>query len=132
MNKLALLFTACLSLLVACNNDDVDQQEECPDNIACTEQYVTLTVSFSDNNGDPLVLDSYTVTLVATGEVLTFSSNIDPVQGTYALAEDKHLELVEKNGSELRFEGIVDGSKVVDEIFLVGHDCCHVVLIEEE
>ncbi len=104
--------------------------QDCNGNLVCTEEFRTVLINIVDGDGEPVSLDSYTVTNLDTEQVIT----LDPILwiDTYPIADDSMLDDIPKEGQRIELVGNLDGEEVVRETFLVGHDCCHVVLLEGE
>jgi len=107
----------------------LDLQLACPDEIICSLLYTTLLVEILDEAGEPLVLTSYKVTIADTGDNLHFDDSLNPAPGFYPIAEDAHFSKINRLGTDLRFRGFINDNKVVDQLYIVGHDCCHVLLL---
>lgn len=111
--------------MVSCNDD-----QDCKGNLVCTEEFRTVLIDVVDGNGAPVTLDSYTVTNLDTDQAIM----LDPIIwiDTYPIADDSMLNEIPKEGQRIELVGVIDGQEVIREIFLVGHDCCHVILLEGE
>ncbi len=129
-----LVFILCVGLLLACNDKKDDPKIECPEctgDILCTEEFRTLTFTVTYSSGAPVTLDDFEVTIVETGEVLDHGDWLGLLApGAYIIAQDSDFEKVDCEGTEFRFEGFLNESKVVDEIFVIGRDCCHILLVD--
>jgi hypothetical protein len=124
-NKIMLLMLLPLGI-VSCSDSN-----NCNANLDCTEIYVTLTVNVQDSNGDPILLDSAYSIHINSGMIYQNDESLMlQDQGSYILWTDSQLDITDKNGSEIQFEGWLSGEKLVTEKFTVGHDCCHVELLE--
>jgi hypothetical protein len=126
MKNYPLLFFVIIILSLSCN-----EVKDCGDHLICTEIYVSLTVQIKDADGEPALLDSAYSIHSASGKV--YKNNealmmLDP--GTFILWTDGELDITEKDGSKIRFEGWRSGKKVISEDYLIGHDCCHIELLE--
>ncbi|MEP0265812.1 hypothetical protein [Dokdonia sp.] len=128
LNKLWILF-AILSVF-SCNSDD-DNDLGCS-NIACTEIFVTITVSIEDQSQNPVALTSFQVINTENGEDVTppFSdSGLEFFQqnGSYPIAEDGSIETDQVR--ELQFKGFIDGQEVISSTYVATADCCHINLV---
>ena len=122
-----------LSLPLACLDDD-NPTIFCSD-IACTEQFVTLMVTVKTDADTAVPLDAFEVTIVATGEEITREVSNEDMElfrtnGTYPLFGDEYSEAFQNRTVEIQFKGFVEGTAIVDERYVVGADCCHVLLID--
>jgi len=126
-----LLFLLLLPFF-SCNDESLD----CPDNIACTEQFEIILVKISDSQGSPVQLDNYFTVDLQSDEIYDFQSqdtyldSILRVNGNYILFTDGQMDKINKSGTRFSFKGFINSTEVVSEKFLIGHDCCHVVLLE--
>lgn len=111
--------------MLSCNDDDL---QNCNGNLVCTEEFRTVLVNVVDMDGEAVSLDSYTVTNLDTDTPLTF----DPIVwiDTYPIADDSMLNELPKEGQRIEFVGLLNGEEMIRETFLVGHDCCHVILLD--
>ncbi len=117
-------------VLFSCGDDDCDPSQDCPSNLICTEEYRTITVDIEDTDGGAVALDRFVITNLETNEPVEQTRlDIFP-EGTYPIAEDNLLEVVTIDGTQFRFEGFINDEKVVEQIFVIGHDCCHVILVD--
>lgn len=120
--SLALLF------IYGCGNDaDANVQDDCPDDIPCTEVFVTLTFSPKDENDQSILLESFYTQNLDNGNTYDGPSQTDfQQQGTYVVISDGELDEINKDGTPVRFFGIIGDRIVIEQDFVVGHDCCHV------
>ena len=102
----------------------------CSDDVACTKELRTETANIRYVNGDPIHLDKVRTFITASGEVLreeSFDAQTTPE--TYVIINDSNLDDIALSGTEVTFEGIVDGKVVVSRDFVVTHDCCHIMIV---
>ncbi|MBK8549187.1 MAG: hypothetical protein IPL63_18120 [Saprospiraceae bacterium] len=104
--------------------------KECPDNLACTEIFVTVSVPLIFKNHSFEELARSETSLVSGNEIIfvnEFSINPGSVIQFAAIVNDMHLKKLKKEGSEVIFI-IFDknNKKIFEEKFIIGHDCCHV------
>lgn len=111
--------------VVSCNDDDL---QNCNGNLVCTEEFSTILVNIVDMDGEAVSLDSYTVTNLDTETPVTF----DPLVwiNVYPIADDSMLDEIPQDGQRIELVGLLNGEEVVRETFLIGHDCCHIVLLD--
>ncbi len=125
-----------LLLVLSCNNKSDEDALDCL-NVACTEEYRTITISVKDKEGKPVVLDEIKVVILPNGEDITpdiTSSEYEWMgeNGVYPLFSDKYVMKYRNKKVDLNLKGYVDGDVVVDSDYTVGADCCHILLIEGE
>lgn len=109
---------------------DIDDKREC--GLACTDIFITVSVLISDDEGNPVALDSFVVTKVATGEEISVTPGSVELEimrenGTYPIINDNYSGPVEE--FEVNFKGFIGDQVVVDENYIVGKDCCHVYFV---
>lgn len=106
--------------------------KDCPKDIICTMDYRTITVTIKDKNGQSITLDKYTSDLKGTAKSLIRNNATESISDSYIIAADNAMNIVGKNGKEVEFIGYKNGKEVVRRTFKIGHDCCHIKLLEGE
>jgi hypothetical protein len=116
------------SLIISCN-----QNGNCLGTQACTEELRIITVDIYASNNSPVSLDS-AYSILADGRSFSFENDdlLLGTSGTYTILTDAEMDHVEKRGTEVIFEGWIDQDKVISEVYLIGHDCCHIELLDGE
>lgn len=105
----------------------------CLGTLSCTEELRLLNVELKDLDNQPVALDSvYSIHESAGVYYFNPSDFGSGTEGTYTLWTDVEMDLVERKGSQIIFEGWQENRKVVSEVFTVGHDCCHIELLDGE
>ena len=95
----------------------------------CTEEYRTIVIQVVDQNNQPVQFDKHQVINQTTGEEINI--NWLGLIGTgYIIAEDAMLSDLPVEGHCIELQGIINDKVIVRQSYLVGHDCCHVVLWE--
>ncbi|MCK0146062.1 hypothetical protein MWU78_10435 [Arenibacter sp. F26102] len=131
-------FVGLITLLIIlnCNNKSEDDALDCL-NVACTEEYRTITISVKDQKGKVVVLDEFEVVVLPKGADITpdtASGDYEwmTINGVYPLISDKYSMEYRDKKIEINFKGYVEDRLVVDSDYTVGADCCHVLLFEGE
>lgn len=124
---IALMLLAAL-LGVSCNNDD-PADFECSEDLVCTLQFISYHVTVSDTNGNPVALDSFSVTDVDTGEDLTRTLSAEEFAQVRALgAYPLYDDLTDANNPGISrlvvFQGSL-GQESISSEYEVGRGCCH-------
>mgnify|MGYP000861798077 CR=1 len=119
----------CLLILIAifsCSKKDV---LECPDNIACTEVFVSIGVKIVNSNNE--IVNCFKTVTEIEGQVNPIVNNIfDIAVGPYIILDDSQKSKLKKDGSKVIFTAYNEKDQVIAaENFVIGHDCCHVVKI---
>ena len=128
------LFLSTLMLAVwNCSDKDDEGQINCT-TIACTENFVSFSVSVRDTSDMPVALDEFEVRDATTGEDLT--RNIDEaalavlrLAGTYPLYDDLFVAGNQNTSREIVFKGFIGDQEVANAVYTVAADCCHVSLV---
>ncbi len=129
MKKLKLISVLFAFLLFACG-EEATPTDDCPEELLCTEEFRSLTFSPRENE-QFVVLDSYYTLNLDNGETYNYEGQHDPlVSQFYVIISDAEMDQVAKDGTNVRFIGVVGSTPVIEQDFVVGHDCCHVIGIE--
>ncbi|MBW3544732.1 MAG: hypothetical protein KY428_03880 [Bacteroidetes bacterium] len=118
----------------SCNGDAQTMEADCPENIICTEQFEIIQLKLTNTNNQPVALNSFKSTNLDTGQEwkLEQEFTLEPNSGYYPVLTDAQMKEVAQEGSRIEFIGIINGQKVVKELYVIGHDCCHIKLISGE
>lgn len=129
------LFATFLSFmfLTACEPKeccDIVPDEECPENIACTEVFVTVSVPFQFENIQKEQIGSSTTKLISSGVTIhqhSYSNDQINDESFAFLVNDSHLSQIKKLGTDIQYTLFdTSGKQILSETFTVAHDCCHV------
>lgn len=141
MKNLLIATLAIISMGLSCSksvpNAGKDVEADCPEGIMCTEEFRTITITIKDSDGKPYALDNYQSTLVSSGEKIplqkeNFQDSLFRAVGQYPVLTDSEKKLVKKQGSAIEFIGFKGGKEVIKKNFVIGHDCCHIILVSGE
>ena len=119
--------------IVACSKKEGTSEQDC-NMVACTEVFITITVSVKDASGVAIPLDNYEVIVNDSGKNLVEDFNNDEYQyykeqGLYPILSDAHRIQLQNSTATITFNGFISENEVVSEEYVVGADCCHVRLI---
>ena len=89
-----------------------------PDPIACTEEFVIVSIQVNGATLD----DHYTI-WHAKEDTFTLTSGIDNI---YAVVDDSFQEQLEGKTEEFSFIGIINDTIVIDELYVVSANECHI------
>ena len=131
MYKLIFYLSIFFLTVAGCTNDD--ENIDCSD-VACTLEFRSFTVTFTDTDNNPVALDQFTVTDITNNEDLTAELNDDQFQdarqmGIYPLYGDRFVQVHQNKVIEIVFKGFIGGNEVVSAQFTGGADCCHTEII---
>lgn len=130
MKKIGLVVLIGMILIIQGCTEDA-QPLECSHEIACTEIFITFTYEPTDNQGNAILLDSYYSQNLDNGQTYGFNNPINPgSEGIYGVISDAQMDEVKATGTVIRFIGLKDGEIVIEQDFIIGHDCCHIVPLQ--
>lgn len=132
-SKILKLAFALLALsLFSCENESLDSDDCDFDTALCTLEFRTISLEIFTTEGNPVTLD-YFYTFYDSRKKFEYTLD-DPQVGTgiYPVITDAEIDEIEKDGATLIFVGEKDGVNVVEHQMVIGHDCCHVFLIQGE
>jgi hypothetical protein len=128
--KISVYLVLVFLCFTGCENNDTS---DCA-NKACTEVFKTIVVTIKDSENNPVVLDSFKVTNLENGGDLT--RELDNVEfetmsenGVYPLFGDEYAGDFSNSEVEINFKGYIDNQEIINSDYMVGADCCHVILI---
>lgn len=127
-----LVFSIILSGLIvfSCSNEDDSLNEsDCPTDIACTLVLTSLTYSPKGANNQPIFLDSFYAQNLDNGNTYSISSSNLLNTNTFTVITDAEIGEIQRDGTNIRFIGLQGDQIVVQQDFVVGHDCCHILPI---
>ncbi len=115
----------CLQILFSCSKSE---SSECPIDLACTQIFVTVSVKIQNRNNEPVILSKTTATIEGNTKVIT-KSDWDKIID-YNVLDDLSIKDLKKSGSSVTFKGFDSNNQIiVNEQFIIGHDCCHIAKI---
>ncbi len=124
--KHTLLFLVGLFFIISC--DEENESKKCPEDILCTMEFRTLTITVKDTHDELVALDSYKVIQVSDNKDITPSNELNSLQnGYYTMVTDGSLKKGETQ--EILFLGYVNNQEIIRSTYTVAHDCCHVSLV---
>ena len=130
MKHFRLTLVLC-TVLTVFSCDEQSAPLQCPPDLACTEIFISFAYAPLDNTDEPLLLDTYYSRNLDNGQTYTFGEADDTrTLGNYTVITDAQIEEINATGTFIRFIGVKDGEIVLEQDFLIGHDCCHIVPLE--
>lgn len=112
--------------LFACNSSD-DAVDECASVTMCTMEFRIIGMRLNYASEEAFRPDSIYTIHKGLNKIYQFDGAdfaLDPSQVT--VVSDAQMEDIDKNGSELELVIMHQNQELAREIFLVGHDCCHI------
>ncbi len=103
----------------------------------CTEQFECIPLTIKNSKGDPISLDRYKVTwkgedITPVKDFTSIDFQLAQKSGVYAIVNDNMRPDLHGKVANVKFEGYLNNTKIVDHYFLVGADRCHVTYLGEE
>lgn len=129
---IALIAISLLAILqISCKSDDDNDSDGCEDVVACPDVANGIYVYIVDVNQEPVALDSYEVTDMASGDVLTtpvlpFVFEGYQEEGRYPVSTGA-LELHQERN--VLFKGFINDTEVISSNYRVRRGCCQVGLV---
>jgi len=96
----------------------------------CTEEFRTVSLQIQDSDGNPVLLDDFYTFYDSRKKFEYTLDDFDAEEGIYPVLTDAELDEIEKEGTTLIFVGEKDGANIVEHQMVIGHDCCHIQLLE--
>ncbi len=132
MTKLIKSFVVVISLLLATSqiscNSDGNSNSDCED-VVCTAEFVTIEVFITDQNQNPVALDSFEVINIENGNDMTISLSsseysIAQQHGQYPLVDDGSIDVNQER--QIQFKGFINNKEIINSSYAVSKDCCHI------
>ncbi|WKK79455.1 hypothetical protein [Marivirga arenosa] len=127
------LFVLISAFLFFSCEEESNSLEDCNlESRICTEEFRSVELEIVDDNGEYVELDNF-YTFFDSRKKFEFSRNtFQQENGLYPVITDAELKELNQEGSVLVFVGEIEGKNVIEHQMLIGHDCCHVELIQGE
>lgn len=117
-----LLLVACMLTFTQCSNDDEKE-------VMCTAVFESISLKLTYPNGEPVLLDSYTVFWESEDRFLekdeTAWREARPY-GSYLIVNDFMQEELEGKEEVMFFKGYLNNELVYERELFVGANRCHV------
>jgi hypothetical protein len=120
MRKVFILVLAMPFMAMQCNK----KKSDCNGAI-CTEMFAAVNVTVTDKSGNNVDLKDYYTINVATGDTLRHNNGTWP-EGAYTVLDDSYVSKMYNKQLQFRFIGIRNNTTVVDELYSISADCCHI------
>lgn len=130
MKKIGLIMLLGITFLgLSC--EDTESPLECSNDIGCTLNLVSIIHKPQDEVENGILLDNYYSQNLDNGNVYDFRNpNTARTDSSYVVISDAQKDEVKSSGTTIRFFGEANGEVIIEQDFLVGHDCCHVILLQ--
>ncbi|MBZ0098817.1 MAG: hypothetical protein K8F30_07015 [Taibaiella sp.] len=121
MQKIILILLAVPLAVNSCNNK---KKNNCEGAI-CTQMFAAVNLTVTDKDGNkPALSDHYTIN-TETNDTLWFNSGGWP-DGAYTVIDDSYVSRMYNRTIPFRFIGMQGAAIVVDELYTISADCCHI------
>lgn len=126
MKSIKVLLGSIISFLffTAGSCEKKQQNSECPPNTSCTMMFASIGTKITDNKGEPVKFTEVYTLRKSNGEILTYHHNA--IEGFYLVVDDSYQKSLANQTETFRLIGKKDGKAVMDELFVISADCCHV------
>ncbi|MGM0580450.1 MAG: hypothetical protein ACQETL_07210 [Bacteroidota bacterium] len=132
MKNLLVLF-CFISMAATCQDKSSKSQDKkenpCDPDIMCTMEFRVINLEIRDNAGEAIILDEFYSEV--DGEKIEIPDDVyESRDGIYPVATDGQMEILDFDGNEVTFYGMLNGETVVEHKMVIGKDCCHIQLVE--
>ncbi len=107
-------------------------ESPCAENIICTEEFIHITVTVENGEGNPVMLDNFYTFIDSRTRIELDRSDFQFEKGIYPVVTDANKDLIEFEGTNVVFVGELDGKNVVEHPMIISKDCCHIKLVKGE
>ncbi len=107
-------------LMIACKKD----KNNCAMK-ACTYVFISVTVKVTDTLNQAVLLDDAYTIRKSNGELITQAQGL-VTAGYYAVLNDSYQHRIANTSEFFQFIGVKNGRRVVDEVYEISADCCHI------
>ena len=134
MKNLLILF-CFISMAATCqdNNSNIQDKKEnpCDPDVMCTMEFRIINLEIRDENGEAIILDNFYSEI--GNEKIEIPNDVYELQdGFYPVATDGQMKILDFEGEEVTFFGMLNSKTVVEHKMIIGKDCCHIIHMEGE
>ena len=121
-----------LSLFVACNTTQVASgPAPCPEDLACTEEFVAISIEVVTHGASPVTLDDLTINNITDGTEIEidqsqWQSGMAQDRNRYVILTDASQKVLQNRRVNVQVKAVKDQEELFEKTFLLGADCCHV------
>ncbi|WP_296620685.1 hypothetical protein [Marivirga sp.] len=129
---LQIFFAFAAISFFSCKEEELSNDDCNLETRICTEEFRSISLEITTPDGNPVILDDF-YTFHDSRKKFEFELNdVQKGNGIYPVITDSELDELKREGTTLIFVGEKDGKNLVEHQMVIGHDCCHVILIEGE
>ncbi len=105
--------------------DDNSNHPDCED-IFCTTDFRMIDLKVTDASGNTVMLSSFHTEDMAGNKLPASLYEYDNYRQAYVVFNDSWVRGHQNTTTQVRFVGYKNGNKVVDEVYTIATDCCHI------
>lgn len=120
-STVALLFFVLV--FTNCNKKTTQQTNVC-EGVACTAMFAMINVDLKDSTGSPYTADTTYTIRTDNNDTISVSTTI--TAGTYTILDDGYVSKMQNKQYTFRFIAVKNGKNMVDELYTISADCCHI------
>ena len=132
MKNLFILF-CFISMAATCQDKNSKDKKEnpCDPYIMCTMEFRIINLEIRSDAGEAVILDEFYSEI--NGDKIEIPDDVyQSKDGFYPVATDRQMKVLDFEGNEIVFFGLIEGEIVVEHKMTIGKDCCHIQLIDGE
>ncbi len=107
---------------------DTSKLPTCTPAMICTSEYKTIAIQVMDKEGTPVQFDDFSLKNLSTSKGVEIKVP-GATNAGYIIAEDAMKDELAQAGHCIELSGWINEQLILQYSFLVGHDCCHVILL---
>lgn len=105
--------------------DDNPNHPDC-EGIFCTMDFRMIDLKVTDASGNTVMLSSFHTEDMAGNKLPASLYEYDNYRQAYVVFNDSWVRGHQNTTTQVRFVGYKNGNKVVDEVYTIATDCCHI------
>ncbi len=106
------------------NDNTKDKSPKCPPNTICTMMFAAVNTQVKDKAGASIVFDEVYTLRESNNEIIKYEQR--NTNGSYTVLDDSYRSEIENTSDNFRLVGKMNGQTVMNELFVIKADCCHV------
>ena len=119
----SVLLLAATVFFLSCDKGG-DDDKDCKKAI-CTMMFSSVNVNILDADSNAVKLSEYYTINIQTNDTIRHTGDTWP-DGAYVVLDDSYTPRMYNKKYDFRFVGISNGAMVVNEIYTISADCCHI------
>lgn len=119
----SVLLLAATVLFLSCDKGDNDDKD-CK-NAICTMMFASVNVHVLDTDSNNVKLSEYYTINIQTNDTIRHAGDTWPDEA-YVVLDDSYTPRMYNKQYDFRFIGMSNGAMVVNELYTISADCCHI------